>query len=153
MQFSEIEQSTQDLDWFAVDSLGSVAHFASGGKLLPKTVAQSKEDAEQLQLFLRSLSDKRTSAETDPRLSEMVELADDSSRNQYLNDFSSMSRRGFYSYDSPLSGDRSFYYRVTSPKHPLTISDLPEEISIVLRRTKYEGRFVDAQTVQDYDLI
>lgn len=149
MELSEIEQSTQDLDWFAVDSRGSIAHFASGGKLLPKTVSQSKEDSEKLQLFFRSLSDERTSAETDSQLSEMVELTDDSSRNQYLTDFSSMSQRGLYSYDSPLSGNRSIYFRVASPKTPLTVDDLPDEISALLTRTRYEGEFANTRLIRD----
>ena len=153
MEVSEIEQTTQDIDWFAVDAFGAVAHFASGGKLLPKSVTQSKDDLEKIRVYFRSLPDERTPIEVDSLLRQMVDLPDENAEKQYLSDFSSMSGRGLYSYDSPLAGDRSSYFRVTFPDSPLTIRDLPNEIASIVAKTNYSGEFASTQSIRDHEII
>ena len=152
MEFTEIEQLTQDIDWFAVDESEEIAHFASAGKLLPKSIAASREDSERVREFFRSLSTNRTAAMTDSQIDEFVQLKGESLRIQYLVDFQSMSRRGLYSYDTPLEADRSSYFRVSCPLNPLKLAELPDDIRTIVERTRITSSFKELKLLVNNDI-
>ena len=68
---SELEEETQDIDWFCVDVAGEIAHFASGGRgFLPTSVSSSRVSLEiLLQYFRESLAQSTVAIEAASLLS------------------------------------------------------------------------------------
>jgi hypothetical protein len=147
MEFTDNEQMTLDLDWFATDSAGHLAHFASAGRPLPVSVAASKEENSLVREFFRSLPATRSACEVDSELAKFVVFENSEQRSRYLNDFQSMGSRGLYSYDTPLSEGQKLFFRVCSPQEHLTLSDLPSEVAAIVQRTVFPGRFANSSTI------
>jgi hypothetical protein len=141
MDYTEQEQASLDLDWFAVDSEGQIAHFASAGRPLPKSVSQSQEDNKFVSNFFRSLPGIGRLAEADPEITLHVSFEGPEMQSRYLTDFESMGIRGLFSYDTTLPGTDLQFFRVYSPNDPLKIADLPPEVAVILQLTQYGGKF------------
>ncbi len=68
MEFSKGEQLTSDIDWFAFDQNGELAHFASFSRFLPKSVACSKENNKLLTNYFRKDTLIITESKVEPTL-------------------------------------------------------------------------------------
>ncbi len=148
MEYSSDEQMALDLDWFAVDIDGHLAHVASAGTPVAKSVAQSKAENEFVREFFRSLPATSTVPDADPEIANFVNIENDEQKSRYLSDFQSMGSRGLYSYDTPLSESNQLLFRVYSPQAPLKLSDLPTKVAVILQRTSFPGRFADSPTIK-----
>lgn len=58
---------------------------------------------------------------------------------RYLEDYVFMAKKGFYSFDktNPNHFTHPEYHLVASPKNPLKLEDLPENILHILKKTTY----------------
>ncbi|MBI9017570.1 MAG: hypothetical protein JEZ07_09960 [Phycisphaerae bacterium] len=126
MEITIQHQCAYDFDWFAVDNDGWIAHFTSGATRLPGSVAVSLEDNKLLLDFFKQL----------PFICKPFEDTDDSDSESCC--WYCMACRGLASYDisDECVGDSLFeYHRMYSPEKPLNISDVPDEIAVILKRT------------------
>lgn len=152
MEYTEHDQISLDLDWFAIDGEGQIAHFASAGRPLPKSVSQSQEDNTFVSEFFRSLPATKTIGEADSEITSHVTFESPEMRSRYLTDFESMGFRGLYSYDTTLPGADQLFFRVYSPGEPLKIADLPLEVAMILQRTRFGGNFHDDRILKLEDI-
>jgi len=139
MRIDNIDQEDADIDWFATDGNGHILHVASGGGLLPESVAASEEELLELhQYFL-------TRPETDTAVT--VEAADDADAGSYQG-FARYARRGLFSFAKTRLHERTDtrYYLVARPAQPLTVAQLPERIAKLLGRTKLPGAVAEQST-------
>ncbi len=144
--FSEQEQIYSDLDWFAIDKGNRIAHFTTvGGRLLPPTVAESKEELEMLFNYFSSLPIEINAFESCPTLQKSIETVSIPDFDQYIDSFAKMSMRGLYSFDSyDTSSSERPYFQVTCPQNELLLESLPEKIQIILNHLKfYEISFAE----------
>ncbi|MDR6546395.1 hypothetical protein J2810_002454 [Chryseobacterium rhizosphaerae] len=136
--YTEIEQQTLDIDWFFTDGK-YVGFTASGAGKLPESVARSSENNETLVSYFRNLpeiSEVIVNAKLNDLLIEIFRTGPDE---RYLQDFVSMTKKGFYCFDKTnLNNFLDYdYHLVTSPVNPLTIDDLPQDILNIIMQTKY----------------
>lgn len=120
------DQLDADIDWFATDANGHVLHIASGGGLLPGSVAASQADL--LALHQHFLTRPETGA---AQLAEGTNAAEASGAARYA-------RRGLFSFaktdlHAPLD---TRYQLLARPAVPLHLTDLPPELAPLLRRTR-----------------
>jgi hypothetical protein len=143
MKITDVQEETEDLDWFAVDRSGAVAHIATGGMgFLPDTVKESFEDLNRLKNFFRSLADNRCQAVVSDRLTSRLPPNIAIESVVTFSDFRSMASRGLYSFDCVLSGRRpTGYFLVAFPTEPLKADALPTAIQTLLRRTACHRSF------------
>lgn len=129
MRIDEIDQEDADIDWFAADSNGHILHVASGGGILPESVAASQEVLLELHQYFLTLP------ETDSAV--VAEVADGTDEGSYQG-FARYARRGLYSFAKTRLHERSDarYYLVAQPLRPLTVAELPKNIATLLRRTQ-----------------
>ena len=132
--FTRDEQWDHNYDLFIADSDGRIGHFSHiGFRLLPPSIARSKESWERLFNYFDNLPAVKNDYWVCPDLS--IHL-----NNNYLGDFdeylepsAKMSSRGLYSFDSyDYSLKERPYFRVTIPKNELRFSNLPKEIKQVM---------------------
>ena len=136
-------QSALDIDWFAVDSSGNIAHFASGGGRLPFSIANAKEDNEFVGEFIRENITDTNDFLLSAIAKEKMLTKNTEEAKWYLNDFQSMSKRGLFSYDKSALGDfrNEEYHLITSPTMPIDISQIPFNIASIINATKISGDF------------
>jgi len=134
MVISEIEQETQDIDWFFTNGKHVCVAASAGGKL-PRSVSASAADTALLASFFNAL----------PRIGESVTssglnvtLADDK---QYLDAFRGFAEKGIFSFDKTVPGTFSDtrYHLVMVPTVKLKTTDLPDNILVILNRTVLPG--------------
>jgi hypothetical protein len=132
---TEIEQQSLDIDWFFTDEK-HIAFVASGGGKLPKSIAESV-DYNLLSNYFRNLPEK-TEVKINENLREILKMVPDE---RYLADYLAMAKKGIYSFDKTVLNNflEPNYHLVASPISPLMIWDLPEEIIILLQKTKYNN--------------
>lgn len=138
--YTEIEQQTLDIDWFFTDGK-YIAFTASGAGKLPESVARSSENNEKLVSYFRNLPEI-SDVIVNPKLDALlIEIFGTGVNERYLQDFVSMTKKGFYSFDKTnLNNFFDYdYHLVASPMSPLTINDLPQDILDILIQTKYPG--------------
>ena len=137
MKISREIQEGIDIDWFAVDVNGIVVHAASGGGMLPSSVAYSREDTYHIASFFRGMPYLEAEIEINSFIDEKVWFPSLESRKNYLEDFLSMSKRGLYSFDKTNPGNFSdvSYHLVCYPNNVIRVQNLPEEIRKILIRT------------------
>lgn len=158
MRYTEEMQSTLDIDWFAIDEHHAIAHFASGGGILPESIASAKEDNETLARFFRNLPVISDEFEVAPSVSEQLGSKNLPEQQRYLEDFIRMSQKGFFSYDKSGLGDfmNSEYHLVIIPKIKLDFKKLPLEIRSILEKTRVVGSFsekdiIDIKATEQWD--
>jgi hypothetical protein len=141
MYFSKIEQETLDIDWFAVDAVGHIIHFASCGGNLPASVASSQEDLAQIKCYLCSLP------ELVPAATIRIEEGQDKGGRYscYIN----YACRGIYSFDKADMGHSGdpYYQLLAAPIQRLHLTDLPTEIATLLARTVLPFIVADLGTI------
>jgi hypothetical protein len=144
LKITDIEQQTQDFDWFAIDQEGFIGHFAIGGHgALPASVAKSREELERItKFFLEELS-ANTTAIVDRGVLLLVHLQPTAkAETRYLHGFVEAAERGLYSYDAYMDETRpTGYFRVAVPANPLNITKIPIEIATILQQTKLPFRY------------
>ncbi|QDA61007.1 hypothetical protein [Hymenobacter jejuensis] len=129
MRIDEIDQEDADIDWFATDSNGCILHVASGGGILPESVATSQEALLELHQYFLTLPEADS-----PVVTEAEARADEGS----YQGFARYARRGLFSFTKTRLHDRADtrYYLVARPQRPLTVAELPKDIATLLRRTQ-----------------
>ncbi|WP_390456100.1 hypothetical protein, partial [Chryseobacterium sp. Alg-005] len=132
--YTEIEQQTLDIDWFFTDN-EDIAFVASAGGKLPETIAKLDKD-NGLSKYFRDLSEV-SEVIINPSLEFIIQKVDDN----YLSDFLSMAKKGLYTFDKTILNNFSdtSYHLVASPKTPLKMKDLPENILKLLIKTQYNN--------------
>ncbi|NBD12294.1 hypothetical protein [Corallococcus silvisoli] len=131
----EDAQQAWDLDWFAVDGEGRLAHFTSLGRPLPESIAVSWEDLRQVQRYFRTAPALGGEPRVDPGLEAREVFATQDMRERYLRDFRAMGERGLYAYDLEPRGRGWVYRRVILPEVPLLLEELPGPVRAIVGRT------------------
>ena len=150
--FTKVEQWEHDYDLFMADPDGRIAHFSHFGfRLLPPSIAKSKENWRQLKTFFHSLPLSREDYFICPDLQKHLPEKSILDFEGYIKPSAEMSQRGLYSFDSyDFSFDERPYYRVTNPKIELRINNLPEEIQILLEElTLYGINFSETSLISE----
>ena len=133
------DEPTLDLDWFALDAQGAVAHFTTGGcGGLPRSVAASREDVDRLRDFFLALPETGAAILNPNRASSLPLFrprAPDPAAQ--LRPWTATAARGLYAYDFVEDRRRRPrpYAQVARPELPLHADELPAEIRAVLQRT------------------
>lgn len=111
-----------DIDWFAVDVEGKIAHFATGGAgfLPPETRADLQAaDAAFDALFAAGETTSTIIIEEN-----LPDFSSDHERSQYLASFENMAKRGYFSYDvADPSAQGSHYVLVAVPIKPALLEE------------------------------
>lgn len=136
---TEEDEAAADLDWFAVDAQGAVAHFTTGGcGALPRGVAASKEDLETLRAYLTTLPET-TIAIVNPNRATTIPLFPTVKPEPVarLRPWTAAAARGLYAYDYVEDRKRRPrpYLLVARPELPLLAAELPPDIRTLLART------------------
>jgi len=152
MNYTDIEQETLDLDWFAIDSLGHISHFASAGTPLPQSVANHKDDNIRTCIHFRSLRPTSRAVRIDPEVARRVRTDKKEHLAIYLEDPLFMCARGLYSYDTTNTWPEPVFFRVCSPDAPLHVSDLPKDIAVILMRSCVSKSFADTSLLRLQDI-
>lgn len=142
--YSEIEQQTLDIDWFVTDS-ENVGFVASAGGKLPETILELGDQNGMLSNYFRNLSEI-SEAVINPRLNEILQTPTDKA---YLSDFVNMAKKGLYSFDKKVLNNFSdpHYHLVASPKKPLKLKDLPQDVLDILLKTQSLNSLETAQKI------
>lgn len=130
MRIEEIDQEDADIDWFATDSNGYILHVASGGGILPKSVAASQEVLLELHQYFLTLPELK--------VAEVVNGAEEASSYQ---SFARYARRGLFSFEKTRLHERADtrYHLVARPLRPLLLQELPAPLAELLGRTRLPG--------------
>jgi hypothetical protein len=135
----EDEEPDVDLDWFAVDSQGSVGHFTTGGcGALPRSAAASRQDLDAVRAFVLG-SPETTLAIVNPHRSASIRLFPTVKSEPVapLRPWTATAARGLYAYD--FIDDRRRrprpYLLVARPELPLHADELPPDIRAIVART------------------
>lgn len=152
---TDLEEETEDLDWFAIDRNGDIAHFASGGRgFLPPAVMSSEDDLRSLTSFFRFQLAENSDAVESPNLLSYVRLDSHAQRETYLADNITMARKGLYSFDCIIGPSRpAGYFIVARPTVPLNLRVLPPGMRSLLLKTIFNGTFRDTEIVNAGDLM
>jgi hypothetical protein len=136
---SDFEIEIEDIDWFAIDSVGEVAWFTSGAYgSIPSSTRSSRNDLNTLRDFFEDYLSIITLGKIDPKAFDNVILASNTPeiRESVFSWNAQVASKGLYSYDShdavPLSGE---YFRVSIPEHPIKMQAFPEQIKNILSNT------------------
>ena len=152
-KFTRVDLTTEDLDWFALDSLGFVGHFTSNGTLaVPVEVASSREDLESaFQWFERRPRIPGTSdlSRNVTRWVPYLNVASPERREIYIDASAEWSDRGLYSFnvDNRDGAPSTPYYNVTRPHNPLSVTALPRELQVYLESMRLPVVFSEVDTV------
>ena len=145
--FTEAEQQALDIDWFFTNYEYN-GFGASGGGLLPASVAKSKENNELLKLYFNDLPE-RCGARISYHLNKIIEHPDE----RYLFDFVKMAKKGLFSFDRTNPGNYSDhnYHLVAIPVNPIKKEELPSNIFEILSKTSYHGDMRIALNISLFD--
>ncbi|MDF7813463.1 hypothetical protein [Hymenobacter sp. YC55] len=137
MRIDEIDQEDADIDWFATDGNGHVIHVASGGGILPESVAASQEVLLELHQYFLMLPELE--------VAEVVSGAEEASSYRSVGRYA---RRGLFSFEKTHLHERADtrYHLVARPLRPLLVAELPKNIAQLLTRTLLPG--IVAELVQ-----
>jgi hypothetical protein len=127
-----------EFDWFAVDEVGHIGHFATAGfGPIPAGVLENLEAARELGRLMLQL----------PVAGEATgHLPGD------ITDWLKMARRGLFSYDWE-SGKRPAYLRTATPSQPIRVSDLPEDVAARFQHIRFSTiRFAELTAVRPEQL-
>ena len=102
MAYTQIEQSTLDLDLFLRDK-NKFIHIASGGGRIPNSLANSDGVIEDFKANIDDLAND-FEVQTNPDLLEILNI-EDHELESYLSDFIKYAERGFFTYDKTKLGE------------------------------------------------
>lgn len=150
MTISDVRLETEDIDWFAIDLQGHIAHFASGGfGFVPPSIADHGEDINLVMSYFRDSASSQSSVAISSHLSDYIGLNSHADRLNYLRSFTQMAEKGVYSFDCIMASIKpADYFLVVAPDLPLLADSLPDNIKHIISRTVYAGQFVDAQIIR-----
>jgi len=143
MIFSETDYKNQfnlfsgwDVDWFATDSVGQLAHFTSAGHApIPSSIV--RDDLVKIhQTVLQLPSD----------FSSEVEIISDVEDADYRKVLREMAGRGFYCFDA--EPDSRTYTCVARPMRSLTLSQLPASLLEMLSKAQLDCRFDESRELK-----
>jgi len=144
--YSDIEQSVLDIDWFAVDRDGNIAHLTTAARrALPTAVASSKEDLEALLEFFKALPETGGGSKENPAYRTQIAALASRFGEICLDDSLSMADRGLYSFDASDKRDRhGSYVLVATPGKPIHVDQLPGHVQRLVLRARIQAvRFAD----------
>ncbi len=122
MVMSELFIESHDLDWFAVNGEGFIAHFTTRGTdKLPSKLKESKPLWERQFDFLSNLPDTTGALLCEENLPVFNTPRESE---EYLESFLSYARKGIFSYDIDL--DDLAYKLIAFPKIPMALTNLPQ---------------------------
>lgn len=134
-----------DLDWFALDSMGHVGHFASNGTdLVPLAVIQRKKENELLGDYFYSLPHSKGAFSTPSSDSNgWRQLLSKDNEVRYIAGFAEWAERGLFSYDCKRDKGDVFgpYFLIAVPSSPLSVGDLPHHIRRYVSVTRFPFAF------------
>jgi hypothetical protein len=138
MRISPTDQLDADIDYFATDAAGHILHVASGGGVLPESVAADEAALLALHQYFLTLP------ETGAAL-----LAPGLPAGLNYDSFRRYARRGLFSFEKvhlhePLDTQ---YRLVARPARPLMVAELPESIRKLLGGTQLPGPVASADTL------
>ncbi|RFP65552.1 hypothetical protein D0N36_08725 [Hymenobacter lapidiphilus] len=130
MLISDNDQLEADIDWFATDSDGHILHMASGGGVLPESVAASQEDLMTLHQYFLTLPETGAGF-----------LVIKAERGIRYESFLRYARRGLFSFDKVQLHIRADtrYQLLARPAVPLLLAELPPELAQLLHHTQLPG--------------
>ncbi|MCB2378128.1 hypothetical protein LGH70_11075 [Hymenobacter sp. BT635] len=130
MRIDELDQEDADIDWFATDSQGHILHVASGGGILPESVAASQEVLLELHQYFLTLPDTTAA--------EAATGEDGTEEAGSYQSFARYARRGLFSFEKTRLHERADtrYHLVARPVAPLLIGTLPKPLAQLLGRTQ-----------------
>jgi hypothetical protein len=102
MAYSQIEQSTLDLDLFLKDK-NKFIHIASGGGKIPNRLANSDNVIEDFKETVNNI-DNSFEIEINPELSRILNI-EETELETYLSDFLKYAKLGFFTYDKTKLGE------------------------------------------------
>jgi len=138
---TDIEQETNDFDWFFTDG-NAVGHVASGGGKLPPSVARSVNGLNILQNYFNGL----------PTNSDViVNIQSRTTNDDHLMSFADMAKKGLYSFDKTHLGKPydTAYHLIAKPGQAIQFKTLPEEIKEILINSRYIDSFGSIIDVKD----
>jgi hypothetical protein len=130
MQITTLDQEDADIDWFATDVNGYILHVASGGGILPESVAASEEMLLELHQYFLTLPETASA--------DAVRLEGGASSGGGYQGSARYAYRGLFSFVKARLHDRADtrYYVVARPVRALTVAEVPGRIAELLSRTK-----------------
>jgi hypothetical protein len=133
--FSKAEQWDNDYDLYFVDKNGKIGLFCHDGwRLLPPSIAQSKENWQTVCDYFENLESNHQRYDVCPELDKHLNKNSVASIYQYTDYFGKISSKGLYCYDTyDFSRKERPYYRVSIPKVEFNFDDLPQEIKNILK--------------------
>jgi len=145
---TEIEQASLDIDWFITDG-EYVGFMASGGGKLPESVARTKKNNEILTEFFISLPEI-SEVEISPNLDNiLIKVFGSGIDERYLEYYVSMTKKGLFSFDKTYPNQflDPYYHLVATPKKPLKLKDLPQNILDMVVNTQYNNSLINTQEI------
>ena len=130
MTYENDELTTLDIDWFAVDAVGRIAHFATAGTGFVPEKSKSEHQVSDAAFDVLFEGKEFTQAVIIEENLPNFETVDQKKR--YLCTFESMAKRGYFSFDvAGFGADNSSYVLVARPAEPALIkmTDLNDEQS------------------------
>ncbi len=153
-RFTENEQYSLDLEWFALDSEGNIGSFLSGGLLLPESVASDKESLLMVLSYMSRLPCERSEVILNPDLNRYTGYMSMDKKNTYDRVFGSTVRKGIFAFNrDEMTVALRGYFCVAKPTKVLSVSDVPDAVRLVLERTVYsKGSFLSLPFVHECDI-
>lgn len=132
------EQSYTDFDWFATDPEGNIYSFTSFGGMLPKSVAESREELREVVDFFDKCRSKIGTAIRNQRIEDYTTFQSKDEKERYFEESVSRSELGCFSFDKTIANNFNDcnYHLVTSPSWRLNIKSLPERIVNIIQKTE-----------------
>ena len=133
------EETDLDLDWFALDAQGHVAHFTTGGcGALPRSAAASRADLQTVREYIRALPETGASILNRDRLNGIrLHPFDKAEPRESVRYWADSAARGLYAYDYLEDRRRRPrpYWIVARPEVPLHADELPPDVREIVART------------------
>lgn len=128
MHISPTDQEDADIDYFATDTAGHILHVASGGGVLPGSVAASEEVLLELHQYFLTLPEPAAGG---AQATSDTPVGTSPGAARYA-------RRGLYSFAKTRLHEHTDprYYLVARPLCPLTVAELPAHLATLLLRTR-----------------
>jgi len=139
-----------DIDWFLIDIDYTIIHIASGGGLLPISIAASKENCDLCTRFFRNEAMQYLAYDINPLLHKYRSFANTADEEKYLEDFCLFSKKGIYSYDKTVLNDPYdlHYHCVAIPQYPFVFAHLPPKIQDILKQTQLNCKITDLNQIK-----
>ncbi|PWN71056.1 hypothetical protein C1631_000045 [Chryseobacterium phosphatilyticum] len=150
---TEMEQAGLDIDWFITDG-EYIGFMASGGGKLPESVAKSKKNNELLVEYFRNLPEI-SEVVINPKLDDiLIKIFGSGVDERYLEYYVSMTKKGLFSFDKTYPNQFSDpnYHLVTSPKTPLKLKELPQDILDIVIGTQYNNTLMEVQEINRLEI-